>query len=127
MLINLNSLKKESVETLEDAGYLSSVADNENEKTKSAGDRSGSRQVTTKGEGRELSGTPWFEEMIEGSELGRIKRRRGGGRSSDGKIIVEYEVTEFESGDGDGIITGNGKRKLGSLGDRDDVEMRSGD
>jgi len=114
------------MERLEDAGFLSNVTDDESGKAKGAGDRSRSRQVTTGGEGREVSGTPWFEEMIEGSELGRIKRRRGRGRSSNGKTIVEYEITEFESGDGDGITTGTGKRKLGSLGDEDDVEMRCG-
>lgn len=126
MLINLNSLKRESVEKLEDAGLLSGVEHAEDEKDQSAGDRTKARHVTMVGEGREIRGTPWFEEMIEGSELGRLKRRRGGGRSSDGKTIIEYEVTEFTSGDGDGIITGTGKRKLGSLGGEDDVEMQSG-
>ena len=63
--------------------------------------------------------------MIEGSQLVKIKRRRGGGRSSDGRTIVEYEVTEFESGDGDTAISSSGKRKHGSLGEGDDVEMRT--
>lgn len=126
MLINLNSLKRESVEQLEDAGLLSSVEHAEDEKDQSASDRSRKEHVNTGGEGREIEGTPWFEEMIEGSELGRLKRRRGGGRSSDGKTIIEYEITEFTSGGGDGVMTGTGKRKLGSVGGEDDVEMQSG-
>jgi hypothetical protein len=126
VLVNLNSLKRESMEKLEDAGLLSGVELSEEEKDQSTADRSGAKQVTAGGEGREISGTPWFEEMIEGSELGRIRRRRGGGRSSDGKTIVEYEVTEFTSRDGDGITTGTGKRKIGTLGGEDDVDMQTG-
>lgn len=126
MLVNLNSLKRESVEKLEDAGFLSSLVDNEIEDARGNRNGSRSRQAITEAEGREVSGLPWFEEMIEGSELGRIKRRRGGGTISDGKTVVEYEITEFESGNGDDTIAGTGKRKHGSLGDGDDVEMRSG-
>lgn len=125
VLVNLNSLKRESVDRLEDAGFLSDVADLKQGTDQQTNDHSQSRQVGKEG-GREVSGTPWFEEMIQGSQLGRIKRRRGGGRSSDGKTIVEYEVTEFKSGDGDAVVSGTGKRKHGSLADEDDVEMRSG-
>lgn len=117
--MNLNSLKHESVERLEEAGFLSGLADEEVGKPHSGSNQA--THITRMGEGREVQGVPWFEEMVEGSELGRV-RRRGGGRSSDGKTIVEYEITEFESGDGD---TTTGKRKHGSLGDGDDVEMRS--
>ena len=127
--VNLSSLKSESVELLEDAGFLTGVGE-----TIEGRDENGGLQTvmtrsnlgTSVGEGREVSGTPWFEEMIEGSELGRIKRRRGGGKSSDGKVTVEYEVTEFESEESGGGTLGTGKRKLESLGNEDDVEMRSG-
>ena len=129
--VNLSSLRRDSMEKLEDAGFLLAVSDEsensaENENPQSVAARTNSR--TNVGEGRETSGgTPWFEEMIEGSELGRIKRRRGGGRSSDGKTIVEYEITEFEGAhDAERGASGTGKRKLGSLGDEPDVEMRSG-
>lgn len=41
-------------------------------------------------------GIPWFEEMIEGSRLGRImKRRRGVGISDDSSTTIEWEVTEW--------------------------------
>lgn len=126
MLVNLNSLKRESVEKLEDAGLLSSAEHAEDGNDQGARDQTRAKFATTGGEGREVRGTPWFEELIEGSELGRLRRRRGGGRSSDGKTIVEYEVTEFTSGNGDGVMTGTGKRKIGTLGGGDDVEMQSG-
>ena len=118
------------MERLEDAGLLSGTTDDtegnyEGSKLQSTG-KELSNPGSAVGEGRKFSGTPWFEEMIEGSELGRIKRRRGGGRTSDGKVAVEFEITEFESKDGGGLALGMGKRKLGSLGTEDDVEMRSG-
>ncbi|GFF46743.1 hypothetical protein IFM61606_02661 [Aspergillus udagawae] len=41
-------------------------------------------------------GIPWFEEMIEGSRLGRImKTRRGVGVSDDSSTTIEWEVTEW--------------------------------
>ena len=129
MSVNLSSLKNESVDRLEDAGFFSVSGSGdgyENEPPQGASLQT--RQGATIGEGREVNGAPWFEEMIEGSELGRLKRRRGGGRSADGRTIVEYEVTEFESGNEDHSGTGSAKRKIGSLGDGEghDAEMRSG-
>ncbi|KAK2747723.1 hypothetical protein FQN57_001752 [Myotisia sp. PD_48] len=41
-----------------------------------------------------LHGIPWFEEMIEGSRLGRIgKRRRGAGGNHS--VRVEWEISEW--------------------------------
>ncbi|KAL6713761.1 hypothetical protein ACLMJK_008253 [Lecanora helva] len=126
--VNLSSLKNDSMEKLADAGLFSGGTDDVKTRDRSQGSpqpntgRSNQRELVT--EGREIRGNPWFEEMIEGSELGNIRKRRGGKTSSDGRTLVEYEVTEFESGDGDGVLTGTGKRKLGSLGDEDDVEMK---
>ena len=119
--VNLKTLKSEDVDRLQDAGILSAVTEDETEGSHESS--KGSRQVISIGQGREFRGNPWFEEMIQGSELGRFRRRRGGETSSDGKTKVEWEVTEFESGEGDDGATVTGKRKLGLLGD---IEMRSG-
>lgn len=126
--VNLSSLKSESMERLEDAGFLSGLANDtqgEPETSKPHSVTSRANEGTAIGVSREITGTPWFEEMIEGSELGRIKRKRGGTRRSDGRVIVEYEITEFESNDGDSGALGMGKRKHGSLVE-DDVVMGSG-
>ena len=41
-------------------------------------------------------GIPWFEEMIEGSRLGRFgRRRRGMGGHADSPLQVEWEVSEW--------------------------------
>lgn len=122
--LNFGSLRRDSIERLEDAGLLPGPKSEDNEMAQIA--TGGSSQVTNLGQGREIRGTPWFEEMIQGSELGRIKRRKGGGTSSDGHTKVEWEITEFESGEGDAGNASTGKRKLGSLDTGDDVEMRSG-
>jgi hypothetical protein len=70
-------------------------------------------------------GVPWFEHMLSGSGLGRIKRTRGGGISSDGRSRVEWEVTEWTEGDGNGqfeVIThSTAKRKLDNVDEADSV------
>lgn len=40
-------------------------------------------------------GVPYFEEMIEHSRLGRIKRQRGGHTSRDGASSVQWEIVEI--------------------------------
>ncbi|KAF7192873.1 hypothetical protein HII31_05787 [Pseudocercospora fuligena] len=40
-------------------------------------------------------GVPYFEEMIEHSRLGRIKRQRGGHTSRDGTSSVQWEIVEI--------------------------------
>uniref|UniRef100_A0A093UPQ7 CENP-V/GFA domain-containing protein n=1 Tax=Talaromyces marneffei PM1 TaxID=1077442 RepID=A0A093UPQ7_TALMA len=47
-----------------------------------------------------LAGVPWFEEMIEGSRLGRIMRsRRGIGVSDDDLTTFEWEISEWQDTD----------------------------
>lgn len=66
-------------------------------------------------------GIPWFEEMVEGSRLGRLMRaRRGMGMSEDRSTMIEWEVSEWhddgthaiqqEDSDSSGRITGKRKR-----------------
>lgn len=64
-------------------------------------------------------GIPWFEEMIEGSRLGRLmKTRRGIGMSDDQSTRIEWEVSEWTN-DGTGEVRSAssvhapGKRKRG--------------
>ena len=125
--VNIGSLRRDSMERLEEAGLLRGLESENKETAETA--TGGSRQMADTGQGREVQGTPWFEEMIQGSELGRIKRRRRGGEtSSDGHTKVEWEITEYESGslnEGGAASANTGKRKLGSLDTGDDVEMRS--
>ncbi|KAL8735502.1 MAG: hypothetical protein Q9181_002774 [Wetmoreana brouardii] len=105
--VNVGSLKRESIEKLSDQGLLSGSVDALN--TTKAEEKALDRTETSTG--REIQGLPWFEEMIEGSELGRLKRRRGGQSSADGRSKVDWEVVEFSSETGD-TGANTGKRKL---------------
>ncbi|KAJ6160491.1 hypothetical protein N7470_003887 [Penicillium chermesinum] len=43
-----------------------------------------------------LNGIPWFEEMVEGSRLGRVmKSKRGKGVSKDNTTSFEWEISEW--------------------------------
>ena len=73
------------------------------------------------------SGIPWFEEMIEGSRLGRVmKGRRGVGISDDDFTKIQWEVSEWHDDGTGGAVRqmqsssssysrgSSGKRKRGS-------------
>ncbi len=115
LYVSLGSLRSKSVEALEAAGFLSKNREPDE-----------NTNITRIGQGREIRGTPWFEEMIEGSELGRMKRRRGGQTSADGRTKVEWEVVEFGGDNGEAGLAGGEKRKLDRVGEGDDLVMRSG-
>ncbi|KAL4909870.1 hypothetical protein BDW74DRAFT_143914 [Aspergillus multicolor] len=66
-------------------------------------------------------GIPWFEEMIEGSGLGRVmKTRRGAGVSDDQSTTIEWEISEWTRTGPEAQSSSNqavGKRKRGELTD----------
>lgn len=75
-----------------------------------------------------MSGIPWFEEMIEGSRLGRLmKARRGMGVSGDDSTKFAWEASEWHDDGTTGAIrqtqystfssSSSGKRKRTSRGD----------
>lgn len=72
-----------------------------------------------------LGNLDWFEEMIDGSKLGRTHTtRRGMGTSSNGNTNIQWEVTEYHD-DGTEVTTlsGNNKRKIEDVAG-DDVQMK---
>ena len=123
----LGSLRGADLRDLEDLGLLPEGED-EDEEREGEGDmggdgamevvRSSERGLSSEGS----AGVPWFETMVEGSRLERMKRRRGGGQSKDGRVRVEWEVTEWtgneRAGEGEQsegttkTVIGTGKRKL---------------
>lgn len=124
MDVTLGSLWGESLELLESLGWLDESSEEEDGQS-SEQDTGLTRTATTPGSMRNR-GMPYFEEMVEDSRLGKIKRRRGGHTSADGNT-VEWEVTEMEGDENDTIMkevvegsasaeTGNGNKRL-KLGD----------
>ena len=129
--VNLSSLRNESLERLQDAGFLGAQEEGgEDEPGNGTADSQEISQQSTaiaqQDIGRELQGVPWFEEMVEGSNLGTIKRRRGGQTSVDGRSRYEWEVVEIGGDQDENTVAGTAKRKLGVIDVGDDVEMRSG-
>ena len=69
-----------------------------------------------------MGGIPWFEEMVEGSRLGRLlKTRRGMGISDDQSTMMQWEVSEMRHDDSDQEVRAissssqsTGKRRQGS-------------
>ena len=121
----MGSLESDSIQALNDAGVLPKAEDKDMHSTSKDGHV---ELIEHQGE-REIKGQPWFEEMIEGSELGRLRRRRGGQTSADGRTKVEWEVVDYsmdEVGDVTDNGSGNGKRKIGDLEDGEDLAMRGG-
>lgn len=57
-------------------------------------------------------GLPWFEKLVEGSTLGRI--RRTGLRREEGSRVVEWEIVEWIEPH---ETTAPGKRKIGEVED----------
>lgn len=124
--VNLSSLRNESVERLQEAGFLAVPEEASTEAEAVNEPSQQSPVVPQQGSGRQVRGVPWFEELVEGSELGRIKRRRGGQTSADGRTKYEWEIVEVGGEEADTTATGTAKRKLGVMGAGHDVEMRSG-
>ena len=85
---------------------------------KSAGERTlqPATQVSPSRNQLSFRGMPYFEELVDDSRLGRIKRQKGGGVTADGMAQVEWEIAEWTSGDAGeeaGSEGNTGKRKLG--------------
>lgn len=61
-------------------------------------------------------GMPYFEEMVENSRLGRIKRQKGGHTSADGARSVQWEVIEIGGDDDDQPMGGTGGASASTVG-----------
>ncbi|KAH6888573.1 hypothetical protein B0T10DRAFT_56379 [Thelonectria olida] len=123
--LTLGSLLREDLRDLEDMGLI--PEEEEEEKTQEESSQSSSSEVVDRTMAlRQSFGVPWFDSMVEGTRLGRMRRSQGIQQSQDGRVKVEWEIVEY-SGDGaeGGIAdtemesTGLGKRKLQ---DRDDTD-----
>ena len=118
MDVTLGSLWGESLSLLERLGWMDDESSGEEEEKEG----SPSTRVVRKTAGSMSNrGMPYFEELVEDSRLGKIKRRRGGHVDAEGRE-VQWEVTEIEGGDdGDAVMesvveSSNGNKRL-KMGD----------
>lgn len=124
--LTVGSLLDEDQALLGRLGYFPS-ADSSDEDTERGVTRAARpSRVVVRNEPR-ARGAPWYEELVEHTNLGKLKQQRGGHQSGDGNIRIEWEVVEWAEGDdtdGDGIATPS-KRKIGELDSGEDTAMRS--
>jgi len=130
--LTLGSLIDEDLNALEELGLLPTHAD-EDIGSETQPERSVTSNVTRATRQDVVRrGVPWFETMVEDSQLGRIRRQKGGHTTSDGKMTIEWEVVEVNNGihQGTSQETLPGKRKLehvegrGAVSTNEDVEMK---
>ena len=143
MNVTLGSLRERDLLALEDLDLLPEVVDLEqpsgNEMAVSApaqvGEPSSAEQsvmpsaseggMTHSSRSGTSGGIRWFEDMIQGSQLGHhSKRRKGYGTSVDGTTTVSWEVSEYyEGGEEEGQTLSSAKRKAGQI-EGDDTTMQ---
>lgn len=99
MSVTLGSLLTQDLKALEELNLLPNDIDVEDMPSQPAQER-GSQQepetLTRSQRNGRTGGLSWFEELLEGSRLGkRHSTRRGHGVGADGSTIVEWEVSEY--------------------------------
>ncbi|KAI1100007.1 hypothetical protein F4804DRAFT_63029 [Jackrogersella minutella] len=118
--LTLGSLLSEDLRDLEEMGMIPDESDlDPMDVTPTLATNQGTQLI-----GRDTTGIPWFESMILGSRLGNIQTTRGVEESRDGRMRVEYEITEWtedgaEVGGEGGMFEppATGKRKRGGTDD----------
>ena len=124
----LGSLVGEDLDRLVDLGLLPDAEEEEEEDEGEGEEQQAVRDVirTQPREEEAVRGFPWFETMVENSRLGRIKRRKGGHTSRDGRTKVEWEVVELDGSAGEeGEAEPRAKKRKGNAGGGEDVQMGS--
>lgn len=115
--LTLGSLLTEDLHDLEELGLISDEAEQDPmDIVPTRTSNQGSQLI-----GRDITGIPWFETMILGSRLGNMHTTRTVQQSRDGKVRVEYEVTEWTEDDASENeeetpgSSATGKRKRGQV------------
>ncbi|KAH8815652.1 hypothetical protein F5884DRAFT_773086 [Xylogone sp. PMI_703] len=111
--LTLGSLTGPDLRDLEDMGVLPKEAFDSDSDERTGPETvviGESNQLEPEIEEREI--VPWFETLVQGSRLGKIRRSKGQRRSNDGRTRVEWEIVEWTDDGGDGENAGSSKRKL---------------
>jgi hypothetical protein len=116
----LGTLKSDKLRNLEELGILPKEATAEEDTHDRQ--RSGVATPVTSLVERP-QGLPWFDTMVEGSRLGKMRRSAGSKRSRDGNITVEWEIVEWTADDGPSDAPQATKRKLDEVVDEEDSVM----
>ncbi len=126
--LTLGSLSGSDLRDLDELGLLPKEALGNLDLEESSGAEP--KLVTAIGEGAQHGEmhevVPWFETMLQGSSLGKVRRSRGARQTQDGSVRMEWEIVELLPDDvEDGHTQVPGKRKLGDV-DSQRVDMDEG-
>lgn len=124
--LTLGSLVDQDLERLQQHGMLEFEGESEEEEEAQVTTQSMDVEKHRPVQGSIHRGAPWFEEMVEKTPLGRIRRQKGGHTttSNNGTVEqVEWEVFEWNDED-ENNTTSPPKRKLGEV-EEADIEMRA--
>ncbi|KAG6025268.1 hypothetical protein E4U41_001578 [Claviceps citrina] len=131
--LTLGSLLRQDLQDLDDMGLIPGSEDSEGdvgegERTKQ--EKEGEGDTPARGTAlRQSFGVPWFDAMVEGTRLGRMRWTHEIRPSEDGTVKIDWEISEqpdsgSEGGGGDddcvdpGSASGlSGKRKLQDRGE----------
>jgi hypothetical protein len=107
--VTLGSLSSVDLRDLEEMGLLpaEALSDAESEKVQIMNAAKAGEEYSTE--------LPWFETLVKGSKLGKMKTARGRKSGGDGKWTVEWEVVEWTAEDEEGNGISPAKRKAGEL------------
>lgn len=123
--LTLGSLSASDLRDLDELGLLPTEALGELEVEDKTGGAVPSTMIIGEGglHGEGQGVVPWFESMLQGSSLGKVRRSRGMRQTQDGRVRMEWEIVELlpddEAAEGDTQATG--KRKLGDVESHDAV------
>ncbi|RFU26429.1 hypothetical protein B7463_g9916, partial [Scytalidium lignicola] len=112
--LTLGSLTGSDLRDLEDMGLLPREALDSDSETGN-GRSDAARIQETEPESEERETVPWFETLVQGSKLGKLRRTRGQRRSNDGRTRVEWEIVEWTDDGGEGETVASSKRKLDDM------------
>ncbi|KAG6007818.1 hypothetical protein E4U21_005538 [Claviceps maximensis] len=121
--LTLGSLLREDLQDLEDLGLIPEDDEDEALEQEKEDNQDGDKEAGSRNHGttlRQSFGVPWFDSMVEGTRLGRLRRTHGIKHSGNGAVKVEWEITEQSDtppGGGDDVDAESvaglpGKRKL---------------
>jgi len=110
--LTLGSLSSDDLRDLEELGLLpaEAVEDAENDKEKIDNVVASAGSSTLSSDTHE--GLPWFETLVEGSRLGKIRKNWGSNQNKN--VRIEWEIMEWTDADGEENIA-PGKRKIGEV------------
>ncbi|KAL7626676.1 hypothetical protein AAE478_003450 [Parahypoxylon ruwenzoriense] len=100
--LTLGSLLAEDLRDLEDLGLVPDESEDRMDIVPTSSSNQSSQLA-----GRDIAGVPWFENMIIGSRLGNTHTTKAIRESRNGRVRIEYEITEWTEGDAAGNAAGD--------------------